>query len=75
VFTFGDAGFFGQPSSQFLGRPVGIRATPDGRGYWVAENNGIIQPFGDAGTRRCHRAFGPAVPRPSRRRACGSARR
>ena len=27
---------------------IGIAATPDGGGYWVASNKGIVEPFGDA---------------------------
>ena len=53
MFAFGDAGYFGNVPS-LLGGPapapiVGIAATPDGQGYWIARNDGAVSRFGDAG--------------------------
>jgi photosystem II stability/assembly factor-like uncharacterized protein len=67
VFTFGDAPFLGslpaevavttQSPSQAgeVNDVVGITATSDHRGYWVAEKNATVHGFGDAGQ------FGPPL--------------
>jgi len=58
VFTFGDAGFYGNTytlgltglsGSRPLAAPiVGIAPTPDGRGYWLVAGNGETWSFGSA---------------------------
>jgi len=52
---FGDAGFFGDTTTLavhsqtgFNGRPVGIAATADGKGYWEVHSDGGVFAFGDA---------------------------
>ena len=46
--VFGDAGFYG--AMRTLHAPiVGMAATPDGRGYWLAAADGGVFAFGDAG--------------------------
>jgi hypothetical protein len=53
---FGDAGFFGDTTtlvqktggSGFNGRPVGMAATADGKGYWEVRSDGGVFAFGDA---------------------------
>jgi hypothetical protein len=60
ISPFGDAGFFGDPATTFVGVPRefvptgrAIVATPTGRGYWVLEAGlsglGSVLAFGDAG--------------------------
>jgi hypothetical protein len=60
IYPFGDASFFGQPASSFVGVPrefvptgVAMVATPDSLGYWVLEaglsGTGTVYHFGDAG--------------------------
>jgi hypothetical protein len=50
IFTFGNALFFGSPVGQSVGAPiVGMAATPDGGGYFVAAANGDVLGYGDAG--------------------------
>jgi len=62
VATCGDASYFGEPdlSGTDLGSgpndvvivspdAVGIAATPDGKGYWVAAGDGGVFAYGDAG--------------------------
>jgi len=59
VFTFGDAGFYGNTytlgltglgGSRPLAAPVvGMVPTPDGRGYWLVAADGGVFTFGDAG--------------------------
>jgi len=49
IFTFGDAGFYGSTGAIQLNAPiVGMAATPDGKGYWLAAADGGIFSFGDA---------------------------
>ena len=49
VFAFGDAAFYGSMGAAVLNQPiVGMAATPDGRGYWLAAADGGIFAFGDA---------------------------
>ncbi|HYR62667.1 MAG TPA: hypothetical protein VET24_08585 [Actinomycetota bacterium] len=62
VFAFGDAAYYGSavtclPLTLVIPRGcigprtsviVGMAATPDGRGYWLADSKGIIYDFGDA---------------------------
>ncbi len=49
IFNFGDAGFFGSAGGTPLNKPaVGMAATPDGRGYWIAASDGGIFNYGDA---------------------------
>jgi len=60
VFTFGDAGFFGNTytagysglggSHPLPAKAVALVATPDGKGYWIALANGQVLAFGDAPT-------------------------
>jgi hypothetical protein len=52
---FGDAGFFGDTTQLtetgrpgFNGVPVGMAATPDGKGYWEVRSDGGVFAFGDA---------------------------
>jgi len=49
IFAFGDAPFEGSAGGLHLNAPiVGIAATPDGQGYWMAARDGGIFAFGDA---------------------------
>lgn len=59
VFPYGDAQFFGEPATAFVGAPrdlvptgAAIVATPTGKGYWVLLVNlsgaATVAPFGDA---------------------------
>jgi len=49
VFGFGDAVFHGSTGALRLNEPiVGIAATPDGGGYWLAASDGGVFNFGDA---------------------------
>ncbi|ACU54658.1 SpoIID/LytB domain protein [Acidimicrobium ferrooxidans DSM 10331] len=58
VFSFGDAGFYGNTYTRgFTGlggahplpaRVVALVPTPDGKGYWLALANGTVLAFGDA---------------------------
>jgi hypothetical protein len=49
VYHFGDAGFYGDTSTNVLNQPVvGIAATPDGHGYWFVANDGGVFSYGDA---------------------------
>jgi len=49
VFSFGAAGFHGSTGAIHLNQPiVGMAATPDGNGYWLAAADGGIFAFGDA---------------------------
>ena len=49
IFDFGDAGFFGSAGSIPLNKPVvGMAATLDGHGYWIAATDGGIFNYGDA---------------------------
>jgi hypothetical protein len=53
---YGDAGFFGDttsyvkqhPGVQLNGQPVGMAATPDGKGYWEVYSDGGVFAFGAA---------------------------
>ncbi|HUZ08618.1 MAG TPA: hypothetical protein VMU76_00400 [Acidimicrobiales bacterium] len=60
IFTYGDAGFYGQPADtysgvarEFVPTGVSVVATPSGRGYWVLQlplsGAGKVSAFGDAG--------------------------
>ncbi len=58
IFDFGKAAFEGSAGGTALGGPiVGMAATPDEKGYWLAGQNGAVYPYGDAGN------FGSAVGR------------
>jgi len=47
VFTFGDATFQGSTGAEPFDEPVvGIAPDPDGHGYWVADREGRVVPFG-----------------------------
>ena len=47
--AFGDAHSYGSMNtSQLNTAAVGIAATPDGHGYWLAARNGTVLAFGDA---------------------------
>src|SRR3984957_15898550 len=47
--NFGDAGFFGPNGGLNLNAPpVGMAATHDGQGYWIAASDGGIFNYGDA---------------------------
>ena len=49
VFAFGDAAFMGSMASQPLNAPiVGIAATADNQGYFLAASDGGVFAFGDA---------------------------
>jgi N-acetylmuramoyl-L-alanine amidase len=49
VFAFGDARYEGSAGDLTLNAPVvGMAATPDGRGYWLAASDGGVFAFGDA---------------------------
>ena len=49
IFSFGDAVFHGSTGALHLAKPVvGMAATPDGGGYWLAAADGGIFTFGDA---------------------------
>ncbi len=59
VFAYGDAGCLGDsygftsdakcgPTGTELCPTVGITPTADGKGYWLADANGWVYPFGDA---------------------------
>jgi hypothetical protein len=49
IFSFGDARFYGSTGNLRLVQPVvGMAATPDGRGYWMAAADGGVFSFGDA---------------------------
>jgi hypothetical protein len=49
VFSFGDAPFYGSMGGTPLNAPVvGIAATPDGKGYWLAAWDGGVFSFGSA---------------------------
>lgn len=41
-------GSFGDAAAMTAGHVVGIAATPDAQGYWVATASGAVQAFGDA---------------------------
>jgi hypothetical protein len=47
LYSFGDAGFFGRPTSTTSGRYVSLSATPSGRGYWVFTDRGVVFAYGD----------------------------
>jgi hypothetical protein len=52
VLPFGGAIFYGDTQQQAVphaGVPVGMAATPDGRGYWIVDSDGGVFSFGDAG--------------------------
>jgi hypothetical protein len=49
IFNFGDAGFYKSMGGQHLNAPiVGLAATPDGNGYWLAASDGGVFNFGSA---------------------------
>ena len=48
VFNCGTGQFYGSAAGQMPSSVVGIAATSDGGGYWVADATGHIKPFGDA---------------------------
>ena len=49
MFAFGTAAFFGSLGAQTINAPiVGIAATPDGKGYWLAAADGGVFAFGTA---------------------------
>jgi hypothetical protein len=50
IFNVGDARFVGSAGGTPLNEPVvGMAATPDGGGYWLAASDGGIFNYGDAG--------------------------
>ena len=49
VYAFGGAPQIGPPANTTVGaRTVGISATPDGEGYWLAASDGGVFSYGDA---------------------------
>jgi hypothetical protein len=49
VLAYGDAGFYGAPTSISVPSPVvGMAATRDGKGYWLATADGTVYNYGDA---------------------------
>jgi outer membrane protein assembly factor BamB len=57
VANFGDAGYYGDPSSGPLAQPiVGMAATPDGKGYWLVASDGGIFSFRSGGRVRRFRS-------------------
>jgi hypothetical protein len=55
VFTFGDAHFYGSTGAIRLNaHVVGMAATPDGQGYWLAAADGGVFSFGDARFGGCY---------------------
>lgn len=49
VLTYGDAQFFGSPTTMHLAAPiVAMAATPDGQGYWLVGADGGVISYGDA---------------------------
>jgi hypothetical protein len=68
VGTFGGAGFDGDLSTRHLtATVVGMAATRDGRGYWLATRGGQVFAFGDAAPAGGRRAAAPATPAESSR--------
>ena len=62
--TFGDANFYGSAGSANLpDAAVGMVASPDGGGYLIATENGVVLPYGDA------QAFGGSPSTRRRRRS------
>ena len=49
MFSFGDGKFYGSAAATVSSSIVGVAATPSGNGYWLAEANGVVHSFGDAG--------------------------
>lgn len=50
VTSFGGAANYGGEQSKVLRAPiVGMAPTPDGKGYWLVEQNGAVYNLGDAG--------------------------
>jgi len=50
VSSYGTAKFRGSEGAPHLNRPVvGMAATPDGQGYWLAAADGGVFAYGDAG--------------------------
>lgn len=51
VLAYGDAGFYGTPSTARVvpaGYVTAMAATPDGKGYWLLSSRGGVYSFGDA---------------------------
>jgi len=49
VLVYGDARFFGSPTTVSLSAPVvGMASTPDGGGYWLVAADGGVFSYGDA---------------------------
>jgi hypothetical protein len=49
ILAYGDAGFYGSPTTTHLSTPiVSMAPTPDGKGYWLVAADGGIFTFGDA---------------------------
>lgn len=49
VYSFGDAGFYGDAKPGPASHIVGIAPTPQGGGYWLVSSSGGVFCFGDAG--------------------------
>ena len=68
IFSYGDAAFYGSTGGTPLNKPiVGMTASPDGKGYWLAASDGGIFNYGDAafegstgghGPQQAHRRHG-----------------
>jgi hypothetical protein len=49
VFTFGSGTpYYGSGVGNVTGTVIGMDSTPTGEGYWIADSNGKVVPFGDA---------------------------
>ncbi|MBW3668063.1 MAG: fibronectin type III domain-containing protein [Actinobacteria bacterium] len=48
VFAFGNIEFYGSAAPSGPSIVVGIGATPTGKGYWIADDRGMVFRFGDA---------------------------
>src|ERR1700730_950910 len=50
VLNYGDAAFYGSPTTVNLSAPIGVMAaTPSGKGYWLVAADGGVYAYGDAG--------------------------
>ena len=48
IFAFGNIEFYGSAAASNPSTVVGIGSTPTGKGYWIADDRGMVFRFGDA---------------------------